>query len=521
MGISDFREEIIVQTPADPKTSILIVGGGTAGWMAASLFAQRWPATKVSVIESPEIGIIGVGEGSTPQLKAFFQKLGVAETEWMARCNATYKNGISFHGWSDAPGCGSYFHPFPSTIDAHTSPAFNYNSHMRRRGIDLEARPDRFFLSARLAANSLAPIANRNFPFEMAYGYHFDAALVGAFLRDRAVAAGVTHLQGKATRVVLDPDGAISSLQLEDGRVLHAGFFVDATGFRSLMLQEALGVPFKSFKENLFNDAAVTIASPRSPSRLGSQTRSIAMKHGWRWEIPLTNRTGNGYVYSSDYCSAEDAEKELRTALGPDGDDAPARRLTMKVGRVEKHWTRNCLAVGLSQGFIEPLEATALHLIQATIEGFIEQFESGGFTNAGEERFNADINARFEGVRDYIVCHYRMSKRADTQYWRDNAANERLSDSLRSLLTCWFSGGDMREEVRRQNIARYYAETSWLAMLGGYGRYPDGLRPPTAAERRFVMSIIDDFIERCALNFRAHGDVIEDRREPGALQAAQ
>lgn len=498
-----------MQTPADPKISILIVGGGTAGWMAANLFALRWPASKVTVLESPEIGIIGVGEGSTPQLKAFFRKLGVTEAEWMPRCNATYKNGISFHGWSEAPGCVSYFHPFPSPIDAHTLPAFNYNSHMRRHRIDLEAHPDRFFLSAKLAANRLAPVANPNFPFELSYGYHFDAALVGAFLSDRAVAGGIVHVQGKAAQVLLDADGAISSLRLEDGRTLHADFFVDATGFRSLLLQETLSVPFKSFKENLFNDAAVTMPTPRDPLGLGSQTRSIAMKHGWRWEIPLTNRSGNGYVYSSEYCSADEAETELRAALALVDKDAPVRHLKMKVGRVEKHWTRNCLAVGLSQGFIEPLEATALHLVQATIETFMEKFEGGGFTNTEEERFNAEINARFEGVRDYIVCHYRMSRRSNTDYWRANAANESYSPSLGSIFECWFSGGDMREEVRRQNIGRYYTDMSWQAMLGGYGRYPASLRAPEPQEKRFDMPVIDEFIERCALNFRPHREILE------------
>ncbi len=500
---------------SDPSVPfrILIVGGGAAGWMAASLMARRWAgsAVEIAVLESPEIGIIGVGEGSTPQLKAFFRTLGIAERDWMPLCNATYKNGISFHGWSDALGCASYFHPFPSPIDAHTAPAFNYHTHLRRRGVDVAATPDRFFLSAKLAQRRLAPIASRNFPFEIAYGYHFDAHLVGQLLRDHAVSRSVTHHQGKVGGVTHGANGAISDLRLDDGRVMTADFFVDATGFRGLLLQEALGVPFKSFKENLFNDSAVVMPTPADAGGVNAETRSIAMKCGWRWDIPLTSRSGNGYVYASDFCTPEQAEQELRSALGLLDSDVAARHLKMKVGRIEKHWAKNCLAVGLSQGFIEPLEATALHLVQATVETFMEEFENGDFTNAREIAFNAAINARFEGVRDYIVCHYRMNRRSDTQYWRANAANDVLSDSLRSIFSCWFSGGDLREEVRRQKIEQYYADMSWQCMLGGYGHFPAALRPAKPAEQRFDMNVIDDFVERCALNFRAHRDALEGR----------
>lgn len=487
---------------------ISIVGGGAAGWIAATLMARRWPSARISVVESPDIGIIGVGEGSTPQLKAFFRKLDVEERDWMPKCSATYKNGISFHGWSDAPGCGSYFHPFPSPIDAHTSPAFAYHCFARRRGVDLPAHPDRFFLSAKLAARRLAPIANWNFPFEIAYGYHFDAFLVGKFLRQYAVSKGVMHIPGTVSRIVLTDTGAIDGLHLDDGRVINADFFVDATGFRGLLIQEALKTSFRSFKENLFNDSAVVMPTPREGADPNAETRSIAMKYGWRWDIPLTSRTGNGYVYASDFCTDDAAETELRAALGLLDSDAEARRLKMKVGRVERHWVRNCLAVGLSQGFIEPLEATALHLVQATVEGFMESYEKGGFSNAHEKEFNDDVNARFDGVRDYIVCHYRMSRRSDTDYWCANAANDRLSDSLRSIFECWFSGGDMREEIRSRDIGRYYTDMSWQAMLSGYGHFPSKLRQAEAAEKRFDIDIIDDFIERSALNFRPHREAL-------------
>lgn len=502
---------------AEPKASaplkIAIAGGGTAGWMAANLMAHRWRdrPIEITVIESPDIGIIGVGEGSTPQLKAFFTGLGIDEADWMPACNATYKNGISFYGWSDRENCAGYFHPFPAPIDTHTAPAFYFHSHFRRLGFDLEAHPDRFFLSAALARKKLAPIPNQNFPFEMAYGYHFDAYLVGAFLRDHAKAQGVVHLEAKITHVDVDETGAISALRLDDDRRFDADFFVDATGFRSLLLQGAMDVKFMSFAKNLFADSAVVMPTPSDPDGLASQTTATALKNGWVWNIPLTNRTGNGYVYSSRYCSEDEAEAELRAHLGLEDSDVEVRQLKMKVGQVEKHWSKNCLAVGLSQGFIEPLEATALHLVQATVEQFIAAFEQGGFTAQNEDAFNRDISARFEGVRDYIVCHYRANLRIDTDYWRDNAANDHLSESLQRIFECWFSQGDLKQEIANQDIAKYYSLTSWICLLGGYGNYPSpqSLKPPQADLQRFDLAVIDDFVERCALNFRDHRAVLD------------
>ncbi len=493
---------------------IIVLGGGTAGWMAANLMAKRWTNrnVEITVLESPNIGIIGVGEGSTPQLKAFFDQLGIDEADWMPNCNATYKNGISFLGWSDRPGYEGYFHPFPSPIDSHTSPAFYFNSHYRRQGFDLDANPDRYFLSAYLAKNRLAPKPCRNFPFNISYGYHFDANLVGAFLREHAKTLGVRHTQASISDVILGDDGNVAYLMTDDRQKFSADFFVDSTGFRSLILQQGLGVKFRSFAENLFNNAAVVMQTPASPDWTNSQTISTALNNGWVWNIPLTNRTGNGYVYSTQYCTSDEAECELREHLGLLDSDVEARHLNMKVGQVEKHWHKNCLAVGLSQGFIEPLEATALHLVQATVENFMAAFEESGFTGKNQDQFNQDICARFEGVRDYIVCHYRASLRSDTQYWRDNAANNKLSESLHRILNCWFSRGDMKQEINDQDISKYYSLTSWLCLLGGYGNYPDPekLTGPPADLHRFDFDIIDDFVSRCALNFRDHKAVLNE-----------
>jgi len=481
--------------------------------MAANLFAHRWPGrAEVHVVESEEIGIIGVGEGSTPQLKAFFDTLGISEAEWMPRCNATYKNGISFCGWSQRPGFERYFHPFPSALDVHTQEAFFWNAGVRRRGQDVCAHPDRFYVPARLAAKRLAPHAAENFPFTIGYGYHFDAHLVGAFLREHAVRRGVRHHSRQVVDVAVNEASEVEHLLFEGGETLAGDIFVDASGFRSVIVQQALGAKFLPFAKNLFNDSAVVMPTPADPTGTNSETQSVAMRHGWAWDIPLTNRTGNGYVYSSVYCSADEAETELRTRLGLLEEHVAARHLKMKVGRLEDSWVGNCLAVGLSQGFIEPLEATALHIVQATVEGFMRACEEGGFTPAKRPEFNRTIAARYEGVRDYIVCHYRVNRRTDTDYWRDNARNDNLSDSLKAIMTCWFTGQDMEAEIARQGIAQYYAPASWHCLLAGYGTFPadEKIRPPAASAERFDMAVIDDFVTRCARNFRDHKQALAE-----------
>lgn len=489
------------------KKRIVIVGGGTAGWMAANLMAAKWlrHGFDFLLIESPEIGIIGVGEGSTPQLKGFMTELDILESEWMPACNATYKTGITFRNWSAKPGFESYFHPFPAQTDDYTVPGFFYNSYLRRNGLNVEGHPDFFFLASYLAKQRLSPIPAENFPFEVNYGYHFDSGLLGQFLAKKASLQGVEHRNEKIVAVQLGHHGEIKSLKTESGADINGDIFIDCSGFRAELIQKALKVPFRAFSENLFNDSAVVFPTA-AQNIVESQTISTALKNGWAWSIPLTSRIGNGYVYSSSFCTSDEAETEFRSHLNILDDDINARHIKMKVGRLEQHWFKNCVAVGLSQGFIEPLEATALHFVQETIQGFIEAYEKGGFTDSLRNEFNQSINNRFEAVRDYIVCHYRINSRTDTQYWIENGRNENLSSSLRAILEVWMSGKNLSDELARQKIDKYYPSISWHCMLAGYGIYPSSEQLLSGYDeaKKYKINDLERFIARCALNFKSH-----------------
>lgn len=489
------------------KKNIVILGGGTAGWIAANLMAVKWEGQgfNITLVESPNIGIIGVGEGSTPPLRQFFDTIGVDETEWMKECDATYKVGITFRDWSTKPGFKAYFHPFFSQPDQFTAPAFFHNNFLRRKGIDLEGHPNAFFLAWELAEQRLAPVAPPNFPFDIKYGYHFNSGLLGRYLRKVAEGRGVKYQQATVIDVVLDDKGFIDYLETDQGDMIEGDFFVDSTGFSSQLLQRALEVPFISFADTLFNDSAVVL--PTDPEENPTpQTISAALRYGWVWKIPLTSRFGNGYVYSSKYVDDDDAETELREHLGLLDSDVESRRLKFKVGRVREHWVKNCLAVGLSQGFVEPLEATALDMVQVTVGRFIEFFNKGDHTDRYRSEFNDFVSARFDAVKDYIVCHYRINSRTDTDYWIDNGSNERITRSLREVLASWMAGNDITDELKRQNLDAYFPDASWNCLLAGAGIYPtkEQLRPGNELAHKYKMEEIEKYLKGCALNFPSH-----------------
>ncbi|WP_331351388.1 tryptophan halogenase family protein [Cellvibrio sp. UBA7671] len=490
--------------------NIIILGGGTAGWMAANLLVKKWSKApiKVTLVESPDIGIIGVGEGSTPSLKNFFQVIDVAEHEWMPRCNATYKTNIRFSGWSPASGVREYSHPFVSQLDIFTKSAFFANCLTRRFNVEANTAPQDFFLNSVLAQLGKSPVTPPNFPFHMQYGYHFDSYLLGQYLADLAVKRGVIHKQEKIIQVRIDKEGSIAALITEKKEELAADYFIDCSGFASILMQKTLGVRFKPFKENLFNDSAVVMPTDIA-AVIPVETRAQALSAGWCWKIPLRNRFGNGYVYSSDFIAHDRAEAEFRQYIGTENSPQECRHLKMHVGQLEHHWVNNCLGLGLSQGFIEPLEATALHLVQTCIELFILKFEAGNFTSKYRAEFNSEMDQRFERVRDYIVAHYKLNTRDDSEYWRANRNNMNLSESLLQILDVWYRKKDLTAEIGRQNIASHFGSESWHCLLAGYGAFPPITAVNTAIPDAYQNQKIYSFFEGCALNFNSHRETLE------------
>ncbi|AQQ67264.1 tryptophan halogenase [Microbulbifer agarilyticus] len=469
----------------DSRFSVLIVGGGTAGWMAANLLAHHWRdfPVKISLVESTEIATVGVGEGSTPFLKNFFRTLGIDESEWMPACDATYKSGIRFPNWSKVPGYESYYHPFFSPLDRETGQEFFAQANLRRQGEAVEAVPDYFFHAPYLSAAGKAPIPKRPLPFELDYAYHFDAGLLGKFLRDKAIKAGVEHKQATIERVLVE-SGKIAGLQTTASENLAADFYIDCTGFRSALLAALPGYQFNEYSDTLFNNAAVTLQVPSDGTGpIKSETVSEAMSAGWMWDIPLQSRTGYGYVYSDQFLSAEQAEQELRGRLGKT-DELECRHLKMRVGRVAEHWSGNCLGVGLSQGFIEPLEATALMLVQFTVEQFARSLLVEGMPNPGasitgadlgapREHFNRTINEMFAGVRDYVAGHYLLNTRDDSPYWQAVRDQSKPPERLLKLMDCWDSGGDFPELLSALGADKIYSMASWYCLFAGMGRFPE------------------------------------------------
>ncbi|MCA0893927.1 tryptophan halogenase family protein [Microbulbifer agarilyticus] len=494
------------------KNKLIVVGGGTAGWMAALMLQKAvGDSWSIELIESSKRGIIGVGEGSTPALKSFFEDLAIPEDDWMPACSATYKSGITFDRWSEKPGFTSYFHPFYSHFDRDHAKALIHNSHLRRSGRDVHAHPDVFSYNHYLAKNRLSPVTPHHFPFEVQYGYHFDAGLLAQYLKKIALMRGVHHRDTLITDVDLSTSGDIAAVIDEQGERHEGEWFVDCSGFAALLIGDTLKTPFTSYADTLWNDSAVTLAMPPD-AEPPCETVSTALKNGWAWRIPLQSRVGYGYVYSSRYCTREEAEEELRAHAGADA-SVDVRHLSMNIGRREKHWVKNCVAVGLSQGFIEPLEATSLALTQQTITRFIHAFREGNTGEEFREIFNTSVNKSYDDVRDYISVHFLTNSRTDSQYWVDSRERPGpASKALSAVFSCWFDNGDLPGLLKHLKIDGAYSNFSWHYILCGMGVFPgpETLTSPSPKDLSGIdFEQIRDFFARCTLNHQSHIEALK------------
>lgn len=425
---------------------VLVVGGGTAGWLAACHLARTLLPTdpagvRVTLVESPDIPTIGVGEGTVPAMRHSLQYLGISESEFIRECEATFKQSIRFDGWMSGPG-HSYHHVF----DYPRRDPLDLTPYWLQSGRDA-AYTDWVGLQGRLCDAGLGPKQMTQPEFEglASYAYHLDAGKFAALLTRHATGKlGVRHFKANVTAVHLDESGAIDYLDSDRLGALRADFYVDCTGFASRLLGEALGVPFIDRSAVLLADhaLAVQVPYPAPNSPIPCQTIATACSAGWIWDIGLVTRRGTGYVYSSAHIGHDDAERELRdylrTSIGAQADSVSVRRIPMQVGYRERFWAQNCAAIGLSQGFVEPLEATGLLMFDATARMLAEQFPADrSLMPLVAERFNTRVRFAWERVIDFIKLHYCISDRDDSSFWRDNRAPESVPDSLAENLALW------------------------------------------------------------------------------------
>ncbi|WP_300484028.1 tryptophan 7-halogenase [Shewanella sp.] len=463
---------------------IIILGGGTAGWMAAAALANNpvFAAIELCLVESDNIGTIGVGEGSTPHLKRFMDNLGISEKDWMEQCHASYKTGIDFINWN---GDGQqYFHPFYFQMDVKPAEVFFINANARRRGHGNAVKPDAFFSSGVLAKRNLSPMAQKSLPSANEYGYHFDATELANYLKDYACKRGVRQIIADVVEVSTTQHQQIETLILANGERLGADFFIDASGFSAKLIHKALGVPFQSFADELLNDSAVTVPVPALMDSTQTQqakyhTRATALSSGWRWQIPLTHRLGNGYVYSSRHLSANAAAKELLHSVNLP-ESTQVRFLKLRVGVSDKAWHNNVLAIGLAQSFIEPLEATSIMMTQFTLEKFMSLFERYQLNKQAEtlsrQTLNQAVMQLVLGIKDYIQAHYVTSQRSEP-YWVA-ARKVAISQRLTQLLKAWYQGEDFDLLLYQYDQQLAYFRPSWYALLAGMDYHDPKLKRP-------------------------------------------
>ena len=432
---------------------VLIVGGGAAGWMTAAYLAKHLGTSqdggpKITLLESPEIGIIGVGEGTFPTIRNILRSLGIDEAEFMRDSHATFKQGIRFDDWEVAPKRGEngelkhshYFHPFEAPYWSREE--LNLLPYWLM--LDKDSRPpfaEAVTFQKKIADAGLSPkgIHQGNYQGPLNYAYHFDAHRFAGVLAKFAENLGVRHLSGNLTGTTLDADGAIAHISTAEHGDLTADIYIDCTGLRAELIGQVMKSPLKPIRDILFTDRALTAQVPhdKADCKLESYTISTAHEAGWTWDISLSDRRGIGYVYSSDYTTDERAEAVLREYAGRiSGAEITPRQINFTAGYRPQQWVKNCIAVGLSAGFLEPLESTGMVLIESAVSKIVEFFPFSGPADTSAHIFNDLMTRRYDTIIGFIKLHYCLSKREEP-FWVDNRKPESIPEHLRELLALW------------------------------------------------------------------------------------
>lgn len=477
-----------------PVETLVIVGGGTSGWIAAALLQARFGASlSITLIESDRIGTIGVGEASLPVLRDFLRALRIDESELLRECDASLKAGLRFANWRTTDPADFYYHlffgaekdePLLQLIEGlhagEEGTAERWHGLLDQGTIDGQGFMTRFTMAGQLAAQRQASRREDDAPYDslLGYAYHLDARLFANFLRQWSVRRGVRHLKDHVVQVEVDENGTIRSVTTEKQGVIAGDFFVDCSGFRGVLINETLQEPFESYGRWLLCDSAVAIQLPHDQDgcELAAHTRLDALSSGWAWRIPLFSRQGSGYVYSGAFLSREEAEAELRSTLGPGAEASKPNHLRMRIGRNRRSWVNNCLSVGLASGFLEALESTSIALIQRGVAKFLGHFRDRRFDAEGRDRYNQEMAADFEECRDFLVLHYCLSERDDSPFWRECRRRE-IPDRVTAVLAEWREHGSLRKFVEEEGIGRFFPAVSWYSILLGMAERPRLNRP--------------------------------------------
>ncbi|QNO29398.1 tryptophan 7-halogenase [Sphingopyxis sp. OPL5] len=456
----------------DPIRTIVIVGGGTAGWMAAAAAARflNDGQRRILLVESDAIGTVGVGEATIPPIRDFNNMLGIDEAEFLRETGATFKLGIEFVDWG-ALG-ERYLHPFGDPGHNFEGIAFHQYWLKHRHDPRIGAFTDYFITAAAVRHRGCAPQSGdpRSPLHQMAAAYHFDAALYASYLRRRAEAQGVERIEGRITGVARDGgSGHVAALRLADGRDVAGDFFIDCSGFVSLLLGKEMGVAYRDWSRWLPCDRAFAVPSARTDPLIPA-TRATAHGFGWQWRIPLQHRTGNGIVWSSAHAGDDEARDTLLANLDSE-ELAEPRQLRFTAGVRERLWEGNVVALGLAGGFIEPLESTSIHLIQTGINKLFWLFPDRSFSAVERDEYNRLMIDQYEYVRDFIILHYKATARTDTSFWRDMAAME-IPDSLAQKIELFRTKG----RIRRFDHD-LFGVANWAAVMLGQNIVPDGYDP--------------------------------------------